>query len=71
MHYDRGEIKKKGNKTMSVPGIMLENELKEMAGEHGIDKIGWFKSADFPMYLQAVESRKEYSLIEYRSLENF
>lgn len=56
---------------MSVPGIMLENELKKMAGEHGIDKIGWFKSADFPMYLQAVESRKEYSLIKYRSLENF
>jgi|GEM_PF-3393427 len=50
---------------------MLEKDLKKMAEEHEIDKIGWFKSANFPLYLQAIESRKEYSRIKYRSLEKF
>jgi len=49
----------------------LADELRDFARQHGIDKIGWFRSTKFPLYLQSIEARKEYSRIKYRSLEKF
>ncbi|MDD5484162.1 MAG: 4Fe-4S double cluster binding domain-containing protein [Kiritimatiellae bacterium] len=56
---------------MSIKPQIMADELRGFAQKHGIDKIGWFKRADFPLYLQAIESREEYGRIKYRSLEKF